>query len=72
MNYSVIFEMLCSERSNLIFFSMKYHIDLFFLGTLSVFKEKITRDLEQGALLRKFLHFLSQKLTLGEIRSPDK
>lgn len=54
MNYSVIFEMLCSERSNLIFFSMKYHIDLFFLGTLSVFKEKITRDLEQGALLRKF------------------
>ena len=54
MNYSVIFEMLCSERSNLIFFGMKYHIGLFFLGIFLFFQRKMARDLEQGALLRKF------------------
>ena len=37
------------------FFGMKYHIGLFFLGIFFFFfQRKMARDLEQGALLRKF------------------
>lgn len=42
------------KKGQVLFFGKKYHIDLFFLGTISFFKEKMARDLEQGALLRKF------------------
>lgn len=53
MNYSVIFEMLYSERSSVIFWYEVPH-RFVFPGHFFLFKEKMARDLEQGALLRKF------------------
>lgn len=56
-------------------FGMKYHIGLFFLGIFFFFQRKMARDLEQGALLRKFstfsktIHFIgwSEKIQINDV-----
>lgn len=66
INYSVIFEMLCSKRSTFLFFGVKYHIDLFFLGHLFFFQRKDGKRFRAGCPLEENLAPFFSKVDTGQ------